>query len=399
MHFEENGKTSVVGDPLDQAALQFSGWKYNQTANFYFRPESDAEPHLSSEPFRLWQIRDFPFDPSRRLSCAIVLLQRKDCSFELWKLIKGSPDTMIDLVAKESDDFGVELSNKTQELEMQGYRCISLGAENLGDSPIAQTLFPNGLSASACSLAQARANGETLHRGTIDRNDPRTIELGLKFSGFCCFDASTRSSSKRVINELGRGGLKCVMLTGDSIDAALSVARKVELFEQKKIAVLERSENDVPGKEALVWKILHSKVRKDGSFRILQNRTKIEKATVSSVKKYIKYFEKGKYSLAANGRALELIFSGKPNQVRRLIVQNLSAVSVIARATPELKKQVIDTLKQECGKRVMMCGELHSVSFHHLLFFTLQFLIIYFIQVMVSMMLRPYKVQMLQLLC
>jgi cation-transporting ATPase 13A1 len=361
VHFEENGKTSVVGDPLDQAALQFSGWKYNQTADFFFRPESDAESRPASEPARLWQIRHFPFDPSRRLSSAIVLLQLKDSSLELWKLTKGSPDTMIDLIEKDSDDFGLEFRNQTQDLEMQGYRCIALGAESLGESPIAQELFPNGLSTNADSLARARANGESLHRNTIDRYVPGIVESGLKFCGFSCFDASTRPSSKRVINELVRGGLKCVMLTGDSVDAALSVARKVEIFKQQKIAVLERSENAVPGKEELVWKILHSKVRKDGSFRILHHRTKIEKATLSSVKKFIKYYEKGKYSLAANGRALELILFGQPNQLGRLIAHNLSAVSVIARATPELKKQVIETLKQQCGKRVMMCGKLLNI--------------------------------------
>jgi magnesium-transporting ATPase (P-type) len=361
VHFEENGKTSVVGDPLDQAALQFSGWKYNQTADIFFRPESDAESLPASEPARLWQIRHFPFDPSRRLSSAIVLLQRIDSSLELWKLTKGSPDTMIDLIEKDSDDFGSEFHNQTQDLEMQGYRCIALGAENLGKSPIAQDLFPHGLSANAGSLERARANGETLHRNTIDRYDPGTVESGLKFCGFSCFDASTRPSSKRVINELVRGGLKCVMLTGDSVDAALSVARKVEIFKHQNIAVLQRSENAVSGKEELVWKILHSKVRKDGSFRILHHRTKIEKATMSSVKKFIKYYEKGKYSLAANGRALELILFGQPNQVGRLIAQNLSALSVIARATPELKKQVIETLKQQCGKRVMMCGKFLNI--------------------------------------
>ena len=143
---------------------------------------------------------------------------------------------------------------------MQGYRCISLGAENLENSPMAQTLFPDGLSANADSIKQARANGGKLHRNTIDRCVPGEVESGLKFCGFCCFDASTRPSSKRVINELNRGGLKCVMLTGDSVDAALSVGRKVDLFKHRKIAVLERVESAAPGKEELVWKILHSKV-------------------------------------------------------------------------------------------------------------------------------------------
>ena len=353
----------MVGDPLDQAALKFSDWKYNVTAGYFFRHGIDTESMPASEPVRLWQIRTFPFDPSRRLSSAVVLLQRQDLSLELWKVTKGSPDTMIDLIQKDSDNFALEFHNITQELEMQGYRCIAMGAESLGDSTFAHTLFPNGLSTNPDSLERARTRGETLQRSTIDRFDHEKGDLGIKFSGFCCFDASTRPSSKRVIKELLRGGLQCIMLTGDSVDAALSVGRRVEIFKNRKIAVLERSKNLLTGKEILVWRILHSKMRKDGTFSILRHRTKIEKATVSSVKKFIEYQKKGKYALAANSRALEFILFGQPNQTGQLIAQNLAALSIIARATPELKKQVIETLKQECGKRVMMCGKLPSVVY------------------------------------
>jgi len=83
----------------------------------------------------------------------------------------------------------------------------------------------------------------------------------------------------------------------------------------------------------------------------------MEDVTISSVKKFIKLYEKGQYSLAANGRALELILFGQPDQAGRLIKQNLAFMSVIARATPELKKEVIETLKHKCEKRVMMCGD------------------------------------------
>jgi len=358
VHFEENGKIAVVGDPLDQAALKFSGWKYNQTADFYFRQDGDADSIQSSEPVRLWQIRNFPFDPSRRVSSAIVLLQRKDSSLEIWKLTKGSPDTVIDLIENDSHDFRSEFHNQTQELEMQGYRCIAMGAKNLGNSSVAQALFPTGLSDNAHTLEQARKNGEALHRNDIDRKTPGTDGSGLEFCGFSCFDASTRPSSKRVVNELIRGGLKCILLTGDSVDAALSVARKVEIAKHKKIAVLQISENNVDGRDELEWKVLRSKVRKDGSFRILRNRTRTEKATISSVKKFIKNQEEGKCSIAANGRALELIFSQHTNKLRRLITKNLAAVSVIARATPEVKKKVVEILKEDCGKCVMMCGKL-----------------------------------------
>jgi len=358
VQFQENGKPSVVGDPLDKAALQFSRWRYNQTSDCYFRKKSDSDStHKSTVPVRLWQIRAFPFDPNRRSSSAIVLLQLEDSTLELWKLLKGSPDTMIDFLQKKSRLFDSEYNNKTHELELQGYRSIALSAENLSNSSISQILFPNGLSAGTEILAQARVKGRFIHRNAIDTFTSDHVESGLIFCGFCCFDASTRPSSKRVVNELSRGGIKCIMLTGDSIAAALSVARKVNIFKYRKIAVLERSDNSSNGEELLVWRILHSKACKDGSFRIFHHRTKMENVTISSVKKFMKLYEKGQYSLAANGRALELILFGQPDQAGRLIEQNLACMSVIARATPELKREVIETLKHKCEKRVMMCGD------------------------------------------
>ena len=352
-----------MGDPLDQAALRYSHWRHNETLGCYVRhgafndtvsEDSVSSSSIGSQPTRLWQICSFPFDPSRRLSSAIVLLQRDDSSLQLWKLTKGSPDTMITLMETtlDSNITKSQFRNQTQELEMQGYRSIAIGAENLANSTIARLLFPNGLSIEAEFLAQAKANAEALHRKEVDG------VRGLQFCGFCCFEASIRRSSKRVIKELLRGGLNCVMLTGDSVDAALSVARKVEMYKNRKIAVLELLENSTTEKaDGLVWRILTLKTKKDGSFKILRHRTRTEKVTVSSVKKYTGSKAKGKFSLAAHGRALEMILCGRPNKVGKMITKQLDAFSVVARATPELKKQVIETLKHDCDKRVMMCGK------------------------------------------
>ena len=345
----------AFGDPLDKAAIKFSRWIYDQSSDSYFRPKPDSKfPH--TEPVRLWQIRQFPFDPSLRLSSAIVLLQLEDSSLELWKLTKGSPDSMIDLLKKDQNIFDSEFNHRCQKIEMQGYRSVALGACNLTNSNIAQAIFPDGLSTDSQTLIKARMKGERIRRNEIEVHASDGEELGLTFCGFCCFDASIRPSSKRIINELSRGGIKCIMLTGDSVDAALNVARKVNIFKDQKIAMIDSLDSDVHGKDSLVWIIMHLKVRKDGSFRI-HRRSRKEVVTIASVKKFTKLYEKGQYTIAANGRALESILFGKSDQLGKLVSCNLAAVSVIARATPELKKEVIDVLKHRCHKRVMMCGK------------------------------------------
>jgi magnesium-transporting ATPase (P-type) len=345
----------AVGDPLDKAALAFSGWRYDQLSSSYYHPGVHSSEFAPSEPVRLWQIRSFPFDPTRRLSSAIVLVQLKDQSFQLWKLMKGSPETMKDLFNKDVENFDARFGERTQEHDMQGYRSIAMGAENVSNSTIRFLLFPNELSAEHDSLNYAISQGLGFHRNDIET--PSDSGSALLFCGFCCFDASVRTSSRRVINELNRGGINTVMLTGDSVEAALFVARKVNMIRHRNIAVLETSTAAETGTESLVWRRLRTKVDDDGSFRILRNYTKVEPATLSSSIKLVKRHEMGRLSFAANGRALELVLNGHQNDVHRLIGRSLPRMAVIARATPDLKKSIIDSLKFVCGRQVMMCGK------------------------------------------
>jgi magnesium-transporting ATPase (P-type) len=348
-----DGKNEPIGDPLDQAALAFTGWRYDPSSSSYFRPESACEG--TAEPVRLWQIKSLPFDPTRRLSSAVVLVQLEDGSLQLMKLTKGSPETMKGLFKRDGHDFDSAFEERTQELETLGYRCIAMGADNVSNSTIRSILFTEELSTDGESLITAKSRGDGLHRNEIEGHSDDQAS-GLTFCGFCCFDASLRPSSKRVVNELNRGGINTVMLTGDSLDAAMCVARKVNVIRHKNIAVLETRPDAETGEETLVWKLMRTDLDEGGSFRILRNHTTFEPATLATSAKLVKRHKRGRLALAASGSALEVVLNGYQNDVHRLIGRNLAGMAVIARATPDLKKTVIDSLKYVCGCQVMMCG-------------------------------------------
>lgn len=351
------GRNEAIGDPLDQASLTYSGWRYDKLSSSYYRPGADSSTCLPSEPVRLWQIRSFPFDPSRRLSSAIVLVQLKNQGFQLWKLTKGAPETMLGLLKKDTEDFHSKFADRTQELEMQGYRSIAMGALDISNATIYSSLFPNDFSAEPEDLIYARSQGSELHRNDIEVSALHN-DSGLMFCGYCCFDASLRPSSKRVINELKSGGINTIILTGDSVDAAICVARKVNVIsKQGTVAVLDTLTNAETGEESLVWKLTRSTIDKAGSFRMLRTYKRVETATISTSSKLMKRHKNGQLSFAANSRALELVLTEHQNDVNRLITRNLPRMAVIARATPELKKVVIDSLKHACGRQVMMCGK------------------------------------------
>ena len=169
-----------------------------------------------------------------------------------------------------------------------------------------------------------------------------------------------RTSSKRVINELHRGGINTIMLTGDAIDAALSVAGEVGLVKKHKVAILETKSGD-GGEVELQWRIVKLSSSKGTSFRSKQGAAETQEVTLSSVKEILKRERQGDYSVAATGRALELALGEAEGKSRELLVKNLAKFSVIARATPALKKSVITSLKEKSRQKVMMCGELCKV--------------------------------------
>lgn len=368
--------SKIVGDPLDMSALEFSTWKFNHTSSggYYYLPDTSKtnEGNPSNHPIRLWQIRSFPFDPNKRLSSALVLAELSDGDYKLWILTKGSPGTMSFLykTQEENPEFVPQLNKHTQDLEAQGYRCISLGAVEVSlESPLLATLFPHGLrNVDDDSIGYARSKCTTLHRSDFEdlkpANHKNTSTLcdsvvddaaGLDFHGFACFDAKVRTSSKRVIKELIRGGINPVMLTGDAIDAALSVASKVTLIEERKVAVLETYQGSNDTTPSLRWRFV---VLGDGKGSP-SSAVQTEVVDIDSVQEVIRRQKRERQAIAATGEALEIVLDEPDTKttVFKILADNLFRFSVVARATPSLKTSVIACLKNRCDKKVLMCGK------------------------------------------
>ncbi|KAG7352158.1 cation-translocating ATPase [Nitzschia inconspicua] len=342
----QTGKQYFVGDPLDDASLRFSGWKFNQTSDMFFLPTGSDQMTNITDAVRMWQIRTFPFDPNRRLSTAVVLIERKDSSLELWKFTKGAPDTLRTYLDDKSEDSLSNFDLQRKELERKGYRSIAMGAENLTNSSLSDSLFPGGLSSSSSDLAFARSQGDGLRRDEVESVSSATEFLTN--CGFACFDASLRMSSQRVVRELKEAGVTCIMLTGDSVDAALNVAMRARIVTAKKVAILELSENSRQAKVS--WRVRDAEA--DGN-----KKENVKSLTAKSVRKFLSQYTKGKVSLLASGDAIDYILRNVRNDAHQMLIQNLGSVSVIARATPELKRKVIVSLKEGNGKTVMMCGD------------------------------------------
>jgi magnesium-transporting ATPase (P-type) len=354
---------SFVGDPLDLASLQYVGWTYNSIQDAYERRKKQSK--LPGAPVKLWQIKTFPFDANRRTSCALLLVLHADATCRLWKVIKGSPDVLQTFVKGKNKSW---YKNQIQKLGGQGLRTIAMAAIEVTDNndELMHALFPNGLvdptSLSTKErrgmISHARNAAGMLHRSSFDGVSEQETSLQQSFdlSGFACFDAAVRPSTRRIIQELQHANVNVIMLTGDGVDAAISVAGTAGLLSGDSIAVLDFDERAV--ETTPVWKTMRTKTKgktQNSGF----NRGGIMNVNEKSVKTMLAKASKGRCTLVITGNAAEFLLSGEANNDRKvclLLQQNLFRFAIFARASPKQKRAVVSSLKDHSGMKVLMCG-------------------------------------------
>lgn len=393
----------LVGDPLDLACLRHSRWRYNgdtrcATAPVGKRRASRKGPAVG-EPVRLWQIRAFPFDPTRRTSSALVLVQQRNGETRLWRVVKGSPDMLRLLVAggdtvqdEDGGSFGDWYESSVRDMGSRGMRTVAMGSLDVTEEPqgLTQTLFPQGMPRARWrgkaaadiadededdSILESVERARSLARDKLHRRD---VEGGrglagfssddsaaaLDFVGFACFDASLRPSTGRVLSELRRGGTRVCMLTGDGVDAAVAVARQAGLIpprgDASAVALLEVHSVRTSREPSLRWRVL----AREGSADKLKGCASSLLDFSFENAKHILADEGGiRYSVAATGDAIEALFlacergMGLGARACDYVRERISRVVVIARASPLTKQNVVSCLKNTCGHTVLMCGD------------------------------------------
>lgn len=363
LYDENDSGPQLIGDPLDRAALHFSRFNFNGTDQSASCRKYGKHSVELSAPIKLWQIKTFPFDASTRRSSALLLVQHRDDKMRLWKVCKGSPDSMRSLLSVNDSmtkDVMLQRYDEFYEaLGSRGVRAISLASQDVSNTPLVSKLFPKGLVALQRTKSPKSLYKKIQKARIIAQDEFHMLHFehglasSMDFLGFGCFSASMRPSSPRVIKELRHSGTNVLMLTGDGVSAALNIARKANFFDTtcKVFATL-----DVKPDGSLCWttirgKNLTTKSRHEFNFQ--------------STEKIILCTESSYYAMLITGSAMEALINSKQVEqgARNLMLCHLDQVSVIACASPETKQLVMANLKSYCKSYVLMCGDgLNDIS-------------------------------------
>ncbi|KAK1240625.1 hypothetical protein MKX07_004653 [Trichoderma sp. CBMAI-0711] len=327
----------LVGDPLDLKMFEFTGWSFEEGKHNIMEGEDEESgslsPSIASPPdksIQLGVLKSFEFVSQLRRSSVIVRhFGRKDGDI----FVKGAPEAMRDICRPESipKDYDELLSYYTHG----GYRVIGCATRHLN------------------RLSWVKA--QKMSRPEVERD--------LDFIGFIIFENKLKPSTAGVLKELKESNIATVMVTGDNILTAVSVARECGLLDRHTHCFVPRflhGDSRDPTAE-LQWESI------DNSIYLLDKTslTPLPAPPEGDISLPYDISSMQNYSLAVSGEAFRWIIDYAPADiVSKMLVKG----KVFARMSPDEKHELVEKLQSIdyscgfCGDGANDCGALKAAD-------------------------------------
>ncbi|XP_037566605.2 LOW QUALITY PROTEIN: polyamine-transporting ATPase 13A3-like [Dermacentor silvarum] len=323
----------LSGDPLDLKMFEATSWvleepdiddnsKYDIIAPTVVRPgpansfktpsvpSLNATGDLTEVPsfFEVGIVRELPFSSGlQRMSVVTRVLG--STHFDIF--CKGAPETIASLSKAETvpPDFVETLTSYTQ----LGHRVLALAHRPL-----------------TSSFAK-------VHR--LPREE---VENNLTFVGLLVMENRLKPETTSVIRTLRAANIRTIMVTGDNMLTAVSVARDCDMIERgQEVQILSSSTDTSDMVPVLSWQSSEApppaKSHRKGSELLPNGVTSISM---------------GHPLVAVTGKTFAVLREHYPDVLQRVAVCG----AVFARMAPDQKQQLVELL-QEMGYYVGMCGD------------------------------------------
>ncbi|GAB6018631.1 hypothetical protein CHUAL_000313 [Chamberlinius hualienensis] len=318
---------NLTGDPLDLKMFEATGWtleepavdetaKYDIIIPTVVKPNNsvknipDVEIIREETPFEVGILRQFTFSSSlQRMSVVTRVLGAKH--FEVYT--KGSPEAIVALSTPQSvpPDFSEVLMRYTR----RGYRVLALAYKSL----------------------------KTMSYAKVQRISRDQVESNLIFLGLLIMENRLKPETTDIISILMNANIRTVMITGDNMLTALSVARDCGMIENNHkvilVNVVKAPEDSVPSVQFIYAEMPNAEVEE------------VEYASKDRTEVVIEQHGE-KFHFALSGKSYQVIKEYFPELLPKIIVRG----TVFARMSPDQKQQLIEHY-QGIGYYVAMCGD------------------------------------------
>lgn len=402
----------MKGDPLDLKMFESTGWKLEEAnvaddkkydllfptvvkppttngngSNLQLIVENNSENQLENLDISTHDIgivREFSFTSSlQRMS--VITRKISDKNFNVY--CKGSPEMIATLCRPETipTDFNEKLNFYAQ----QGYRIIALAYKSLER----KMTYPK-----------------------IQRISRDKVEAELEFLGFVILENRLKPDSEKVIKILNDANIRTIMVTGDNILTAVSVAKDCDMIEENQSIIIVNSRwlNDdeaeifytleghstsatatnnnlmtppTPGSLSMVRAVNETDGAGDGKYKLINNSNSVSSMETvvtnthsiihrdaekgdkffENVKKTKAFFDSdddsnpyrlapelpsNRYRFAMDGKTWAIVRDYYPDLLPKFVTRG----TIFARMSPDQKQQLITEL-QDLGYYVAMCGD------------------------------------------
>ena len=303
----------LIGDPLDVKMFESTGWQFEEPGDSKDENKFDQMMHavVRSGEVEVGIIRQLQFD-SKLKRMSVIARDKSDDFFTAFT--KGAPEELRELCRPETvpNDFHETLRYYTQ----QGFRVIGLAYKPM--------------------LAESK-----WHKVQKMKRD--VVEKDLCFLGLLIMQNMLKPETTPVIAELKEAAIRCVMVTGDNLQTAISVARDCKMVDEgSRVLVVENDNETIRFVEP---------ENPDGAVKEGSDVEVPYENSAGSVAVTVETCEPD-YHFAMTGSTWGAIRTHCPDLLPSLLVRG----TVFARMSPDQKAQLVEQL-QKIDYVVAMCGD------------------------------------------
>ncbi|XP_077440742.1 polyamine-transporting ATPase 13A3 isoform X2 [Vanacampus margaritifer] len=326
----------LSGDPLDLKMFEATGWileeateeetaLHNRIMPTVVRPtkqllpsqaissEQDMELYDLPSQYEIGIVRQFPFSSALQRMCVVARLlgeKRMDA------YMKGAPEVVARHCKTETvpDNFAEVLEGYTK----QGFRVIALAHRRL-ESKL------------------------TWHK--VQNVNRDHIETNMDFLGLIIMQNKLKKETPAVLQDLHRANIRTVMVTGDNMLTAISVARDCGMILPQDTVIISDA---IPPHDGQTARITWRCADKPSKAAHLED-VNISLEDVCSINEPK---QQERYHFAMNGKSFAIILEHFPDMLPKLVLHG----TVFARMAPDQKTQLIEAL-QDVDYFVGMCGD------------------------------------------
>uniref|UniRef100_A0A8P0TQD6 Cation-transporting ATPase n=1 Tax=Canis lupus familiaris TaxID=9615 RepID=A0A8P0TQD6_CANLF len=297
---------TIQGDPLDLKMFEGTAWVRQQLFENLDRPKhAPSFLVLSQSPVEAIAIlRQFPFSSSLQRMSVVTQLAGED-HFHVY--VKGAPEMLAKFCKSETvpKDFPQKLRSYT----IQGFRVIALAHKALKIEKLSEK-----------------------------------VESELTFLGLLIMENRLKKETKPVLKELSEAHIRMVMITGDNLQTAITVAKNSEMIPRgSQVILVEANEPEDFVPASVTWQLIEDQENGLGRNETYLNigNSSVPDGTRGSC-----------YHFAMSGKSYQVIFQHFNSLLPKILVNG----TIFARMSPAQKSSLVEEF-QKLNYYVAMCGD------------------------------------------